>query len=201
MERPADFHTEPGYDVNEAAKGVVMPSSRRQTPSVEKKSLRINTKKIQRFRNAFAVKKQPSFVEKENSKNRLDSRSRTASDADRKLGTLHVKRVSKADVEETLGAPRHSRGSTRTQKLIDSSFDSDVDSPSSHSSLQSETEASEFDSNYSVRNYPIEVSDRLIERCATQLSTNDMVVGRSRSLADNPVSVGTVRMLAQDKSK
>ena len=89
MERPADFYTEPGYDVNEAARGVVVVT-RRQTPSVEKKSLRINTKKIQRFRNAFAAKREPSFVEKENSKNRLDSRSRTASDADRKLGTLQV---------------------------------------------------------------------------------------------------------------
>ena len=89
MERPADFYTEPGYDVNEAARGVVVVT-RRQTPSVEKKSLRINTKKIQRFRNAFAAKREPSFVEKENSKNRLDSRSRTASDADRKLGILQV---------------------------------------------------------------------------------------------------------------
>ena len=65
--------------------------------------------------------------------------------------------MSKADVDETLGASQHGRGSTQIQRLIDSSFESDVETPSSHSSLASETDASEFDSNYSMRNYPIEV--------------------------------------------
>ena len=211
LERPADFITEPGYDVNEAAKGVVGLSPWRQTPTptVEKKSLRINSKKIQRFRNTYSVKKHTSLIEKENSKNRmsLDARSQTevstvsaaVTESDRKLGTLQVKRVSKADAEG--GVVSRERSMAKTQRQSDSSPSTDRESQSSRSSIQSKTDTSDFDSNYSVRNYPIEVSERLIERCATQLSTNNMVVSRSRSLGDNPVSVGTVRMLAQDKSK
>ena len=63
------------------------------------------------------------------------------------------------------------------------------------------TEVDEFESVDSLRNYEIEVSDQLIERCATGLSTNDMVVGRNRSAGSDPRSVGTVRQLALDKFK
>ena len=68
----------------------------------------------------------------------------------------------------------------------------------------SDSEASAFfESNASVHNYPIEVSDRLIERCATTLSTNELVVSRGAAtgLDRNPMSMGTVRMLALDKSQ
>ncbi len=38
-------------------------------------------------------------------------------------------------------------------------------------------------------------------RCATQLSANDLVVGRVRSAASDPATLGTVRRLAIDKSQ
>ena len=60
--------------------------------------------------------------------------------------------------------------------------------------------ASEFNSQRSVKNFPTEVSNQLIERGATALSVNDMVVSRSRSVASNVGSLGTVRRLAIDKS-
>ncbi|KAK2171203.1 hypothetical protein NP493_1089g00009 [Ridgeia piscesae] len=147
------------------------------------------------------MKKHASDTDKENVKNRMpleihsqaeDMKSAGSGviDTDRKLGTLQVKRTSKTDAKVP-----------RTRRVSVSSTDTEGDSMSSKSSVQSQTDTSEFDSNYSVRNYPIEVSDKLIERCATQLSTNDMVVGRTRSIGDNPGSIGTARMLAQDKSK
>ena len=58
----------------------------------------------------------------------------------------------------------------------------------------------DFASLVSVRNARIDVTDELIERCATTLSTNDMVVGRARSAKSNPSTVGTVRRLAIDKN-
>lgn len=65
----------------------------------------------------------------------------------------------------------------------------------------SETEMSEFESIKSLRNLPIDVSDGLIERCATQLSQNDMVVGRQRTRHARIETMGTVRRLAIDKSQ
>ena len=201
LDCPSDFVTEPGYDVNEAAKGIAGLPIHRPIAPVEKKSLRINSKKIQRFRNSYSMKKHASDTDKENVKNRMpleihsqaeDMKSAGSGviDTDRKLGTLQVKRTSKTDAKVP-----------RTRRVSVSSTDTEGDSMSSKSSVQSQTDTSDFDSNYSVRNYPIEVSDKLIERCATQLSTNDMVVGRTRSIGDNPGSIGTARMLAQDKSK
>lgn len=64
----------------------------------------------------------------------------------------------------------------------------------------SETELDEFESGKSVRNLTIQVTDELIDRCATQLSSNDMVVGRARSANLSLGTVGTVRQLAMDKS-
>ena len=39
----------------------------------------------------------------------------------------------------------------------------------------------EFESHISMRNYHIEVSDQLVERCATQLSHNELVISREES--------------------
>ncbi|XP_052783756.1 ankyrin repeat and MYND domain-containing protein 1-like isoform X3 [Mya arenaria] len=57
----------------------------------------------------------------------------------------------------------------------------------------------EFDSNLSMKYYQIEVSEQLIERCATQLSMNEKVVGgqRGHSSAD----LGTARHLAVIKNE
>ncbi len=43
--------------------------------------------------------------------------------------------------------------------------------------------------------------DTFYFRCATQLSANDLVVGRVRSAASDPTTLGTVRRLAIDKSQ
>ena len=62
-----------------------------------------------------------------------------------------------------------------------------------------EQEKEEFDSAFSLKYYPIEVSDQLIERCATQLSMNEKVVGGHR--ADSSAGLGTVRHLAVIKNE
>lgn len=57
----------------------------------------------------------------------------------------------------------------------------------------------EFDSNMSLKYYEIEVSDQLIERCATQLSMNEKVVAGRRG--NNSADLGTVRHLAVIKNE
>lgn len=57
----------------------------------------------------------------------------------------------------------------------------------------------EFDSNVSLKYYEIEVSDQLIERCATQLSMNEKVVAGRRS--HNSADLGTARHLAVIKNE
>ncbi|XP_076453911.1 ankyrin repeat and MYND domain-containing protein 1-like isoform X2 [Babylonia areolata] len=54
-------------------------------------------------------------------------------------------------------------------------------------------EKEEFESNVSMHNYQIEVTDSLVERCATQLSMNQRVVSREATAND---SMGRARMLA-----
>ncbi|XP_070173269.1 ankyrin repeat and MYND domain-containing protein 1-like isoform X2 [Littorina saxatilis] len=53
-------------------------------------------------------------------------------------------------------------------------------------------EKEDFESNKSVHNYQIEVTDTLLERCATQLSMNERVVSRETSNFE----MGRARMLA-----
>ena len=60
-------------------------------------------------------------------------------------------------------------------------------------------EKEDFDSAFSLKYYPIEVSDQLIERCATQLSMNEKVVAGQRS--DSSIELGTVRHLAVIKNE
>lgn len=57
----------------------------------------------------------------------------------------------------------------------------------------------EFDSNLSMKYFQIEVSDQLIERCATQLSMNEKVVGGMRG--HNSADLGTARHLAVIKNE
>ena len=64
---------------------------------------------------------------------------------------------------------------------------------------QLEQEKEDFDSAFSLKYYPIEVSDQLIERCATQLSMNEKVVAGQRS--DSSMELGTVRHLAVIKNE
>ena len=58
-----------------------------------------------------------------------------------------------------------------------------------------------FDSHQTVNSVAVNVSDRQIVKCATMLSTNEMVVGRERSVEHSVWSEGTVRRLALEKSR
>jgi len=57
----------------------------------------------------------------------------------------------------------------------------------------------DFESDATLEDYEIEVSEALVERCATQLSTNERIVAGRRS--HNSMELGTVRHLAVMKSE
>ncbi|XP_052104362.1 ankyrin repeat and MYND domain-containing protein 1-like isoform X1 [Mytilus californianus] len=61
------------------------------------------------------------------------------------------------------------------------------------------TEESEFESVATLRDFEIEVSEQLLERCATQLSTNEKIVGGRRSR--DSAMLGTVRHMAVIKNE
>ena len=113
---------------------------------------------------------------------------------DRELGTLKVKRAPHVSVDDMLNVNEDEldglgraweKKKTKNQVILEEDEESVVD---------------EFESSQSVRNLSIEVSDQLIERTATALSTNEMIVGRHRSQEGKMGSIGTVRRLAMDKS-
>ncbi|XP_064638742.1 ankyrin repeat and MYND domain-containing protein 1-like isoform X2 [Lineus longissimus] len=85
---------------------------------------------------------------------------------------------------------------TSTDPGCDSLYDSD-EGNSYRNELN--TPYSGFESNASVRNFSINVTSQLMERCATQLSQNQMVVDRRRRSSDTDLT-GTVRTLAIRKS-
>ena len=117
----------------------------------------------------------------------------------KEIGKLNVKRVTKTNVEEMLAIddaePNIEEWYNEGREEMSFSSDYDSDGGDSMSVI------SDFESHRSIRNLPIAVSDQLIERCATQLSTNEMVVNRKRSSLAQRSLVGTVRRLAVDKSK
>ena len=59
----------------------------------------------------------------------------------------------------------------------------------------------DFESNQSMRNYHIEVTEQLVERCATQLSHNELVVSREVSSTGASNEVGKARRLAIQMSQ
>lgn len=63
----------------------------------------------------------------------------------------------------------------------------------------SHSEQEDFDSALSLKYYEIEVSNQLIERCATQLSFNERIVSGRRG--HNSADLGTVRHLAVIKNE
>ncbi|XP_062566386.1 ankyrin repeat and MYND domain-containing protein 1-like, partial [Saccostrea cucullata] len=74
-----------------------------------------------------------------------------------------------------------------------------TDSGESQQKTKEDPDSVDFDSTATLRDYHIEVSDRMIERCATQLSTNEMIVGGRRS--HNSADLGRVRNLAVIKKE
>ena len=75
----------------------------------------------------------------------------------------------------------------------------DSDSVLGESKDKKDIEEIEFESNATLRDFQIEVSEQLVERCATQLSTNERIVGGRRS--HNSANLGTVRHLAVVKNE
>jgi len=71
----------------------------------------------------------------------------------------------------------------------------------SKSSVDCSSKFSGFDSHRTVNSVAVNVSDQQIVKCATLLSTNEMVVGRERSQQHDVWSEGTVRRLALEKSR
>ena len=92
--------------------------------------------------------------------------------------------------EDQLSVPASSK--PNKEREYNSDYDEDY---------ESDADLNDFESLKSVRNLPIEVTDQLIERCATQLSSNEMIVGRKRLSSGGVGTVGTVRRLAIDKSQ
>lgn len=118
LEKPTDIEVEPGYDVNEALKGILSQASKRKT-SPDRKVTQIDTKKIQNLREEYKTKsvQQPGEASDENniveggeSKTSLDSglpvtNSETSVQEDgmyngKKLGVLQIKRAQASPVPE-----------------------------------------------------------------------------------------------------
>lgn len=64
---------------------------------------------------------------------------------------------------------------------------------------EAKTDGMEFESNVTLREFEIEVSEQLLDRCATQLSTNEKIVGGRKSR--DSAGLGTVRHLAVIKNE
>ena len=64
---------------------------------------------------------------------------------------------------------------------------------------QGHSDIEDFESTLSLKYFEIEVTDQLIERCATQLSCNERIVGGRRS--HNSADLGTARHLAVIKNE
>jgi len=71
----------------------------------------------------------------------------------------------------------------------------------SKSSVDQSSKLSGFESHRTVSSLAVDVSDRQIVKCATLLSTKEMVVSRERSMEHDVWSEGTVRRLALEKSR
>lgn len=107
---------------------------------------------------------------------------------ERKLGTLHIRRVEKKDPEMLMALnPIPDPLFNEYNELVESLSD------------RSASAISEFDSHRIVHNLPINVTDGQIVKCAEMLSRNEMVISRTRSA--DVMSEGTVRCLAVEKSR
>ena len=83
-------------------------------------------------------------------------------------------------------------GTLNFQRTVRCPSNEDEISPTERSAslaADAASKLSQFDSHQTVNSLPVKVTDRQIERCATILSTNEMIAGRARS-AKNDVSSG-----------
>ncbi|KAK7484268.1 hypothetical protein BaRGS_00024517, partial [Batillaria attramentaria] len=126
-----------------------------------------------------------SQINRLNRQKSIDAANRmSASDAElakmgmRKEGS-QVRIMLSQDSRNTVFEHEQTQGDQKASDVKDSEKDS---VPGKGETVEEEKEAvverEEFESNVSVHNYQIEVTDNLVERCATQLSMNERVVSR-----------------------
>jgi hypothetical protein len=175
LERPPDAEQEPGYDVNEAVKGILGTAQKPRALSRSSTQSTVDHRRISKLREEYRVCSSVIVEDDET----FD---------DRELGTLKVRRAERANVDDVLMANGADLDVWETAS----------DEHAIAAVSEEEDEEGEFESTRSVRNLSIEVSEQLIERSATAFSTNEMVVGRRNSCKMD--TEGTVRRLAMDKS-
>jgi hypothetical protein len=116
------------------------------------------------------------------------------SESNQNLGAKQQVRIVEPDVAVT----------SSESNLKETDSDSILADPSkevkfSSSGGDQKVEEIEFESNATLRDFEIEVSEQLLERCATQLSTNEKVVAGRRSR--DSAGLGTVRHMAVIKNE
>ena len=214
LKKPADFEKEKGFDVNDVVKSPV-PSTPKKKTNIERKESQIDLKKIKKLRQEYGsasgskfvgvsipenqpMKLQPVLQEDDVTVEKMEEvfpNNEEEALIDRTLGTLQIKRAAKTNLDDMLVA-HNPVNDTMKHRSRNKSFDSDDDFED-----YSDTEMTEFESIKSIRNLQIDVSDQIIERCATNLSQNNMVVSRMRRKTGPKDTMGTVRRLAVDKSQ
>lgn len=65
----------------------------------------------------------------------------------------------------------------------------------------SEIDPEEFSSGASIRGYPVDVTNDLIQKGISALANNQMVTHRAKSTDSDPTSLGTVRRIAIDRKE
>ncbi|XP_065925603.1 ankyrin repeat and MYND domain-containing protein 1 isoform X10 [Magallana gigas] len=85
------------------------------------------------------------------------------------------------------------------QEAGEQNEETDVANGDTQPRSKDDPDSADFDSTATLHDYHIEVSERMIERCATQLSTNEKIVGGRRS--NNSADLGRVRHLAIMKNE
>lgn len=86
-----------------------------------------------------------------------------------------------------------------TQEAGEQNEETDVANEDTKPRSKDDPDSADFDSTATLHDYHIEVSERMIERCATQLSTNEKIVGGRRS--HNSADLGRARHLAIMKNE
>lgn len=196
-ELPEDFPREQGYDPYEAVKNMLhaqqMEKRKELSIMIEKthnESLTpLQRKRIDRYRKEYEEVKfpeiespTPSLVQQMGVDN----------------GLLHVNRAEKLNVEEILAITEDDLAAIEYGKNKYESTEGEVERTSQ---AQSPPIIEEFESGNSIKNLPIEITDEMIDKYATELHSNSMVVDRNRSAASGKESLGTVRRLAIERAE
>ena len=184
LDKPPELVEDETSDANETMKGILSNPERKKA-SPEKKQSQVEIQKVPEEHNADCKGEKP--VTKALVGSVAEIAGEHQSESEWKLGTLQVKRSVRISIDEVMAPTKKAEWAKELNG----------------SDRGSETTADEedFESNMSIQNYPIDVTDQMIERCATQLSQNSLVTDRARSAKADGQSLGTVRQLAIGKSQ